>query len=176
MKPNPWLTHIVLLVTVFALSGAPAVAQSASAPSGQQQAEPTPNLSNGQVDPTAGPKTPLPSSDFPENPQPSEETAPAALPPAPSATNAQSSSSPSSQPKTPQQPLGTAAARRGATAGGPASEPAGMAIAPAKQKQTRSLLLKIGAIAAAGAAIGIVYGLTRATPSTPPNSGAATNR
>lgn len=165
MKPSPWSIKIVTLLTAIALSGLPAMAQ-ATAPAQNQQA-PAQDTVNGTVDPSAGPKTPVPSSDLPEAPQPSEQAAPVA--PAPP----QSSSSQPQQQK-PEQPLGTAAAQRGNTAGGPASEPAGMAIAPAKQKQTRSLLIKIGAVAAAGVALGLVYGLTHATPSTPPNAGAAT--
>jgi len=64
-------------------------------------------------------------------------------------------------------PLGTAAAEKGRTAGGGASRPAGVAIAPAKQKRSRSLLIKLGALAAAGAAMGTVYALSRGTGSTP---------
>jgi hypothetical protein len=64
-------------------------------------------------------------------------------------------------------PLGTAAAEKGQTAGGGASRPAGVAIAPAKQKRSRSLLIKLGAIAAAGAAVGTVYALSKGTSSTP---------
>lgn len=64
-------------------------------------------------------------------------------------------------------PLGTAAAEKGRTAGGGASRPAGVAIAPAKQKRSRGLLIKLGAIAAAGAAMGTVYALSRSTGSTP---------
>jgi hypothetical protein len=67
-------------------------------------------------------------------------------------------------------PLGTAAAEKGQTAGGGASRPAGVAIAPAKQKRSRSLLIKLGAIAAAGAAIGTVYALSKGTSSTPPGA------
>ena len=67
--------------------------------------------------------------------------------------------------KTIEEPLGAATAGRVNTVGGAASKPAGLAIAPAKQHQTRSLLIKIGAIAAAGAAIGTVYALSRGTPS-----------
>jgi cobalamin biosynthesis Mg chelatase CobN len=70
----------------------------------------------------------------------------------------------------PSQPEGTAAARAAKTIGGPASKPAGSAIAPAKQKQGRSWLIKVGAIAGAGAALGIVYALTRATPTRPPGA------
>jgi hypothetical protein len=70
----------------------------------------------------------------------------------------------------PQEPEGTAAARAAKTIGGPASKPAGSAIAPAKQRQVRSLLIKIGAIAGAGAALGTVYALTRGSPSKPPGA------
>jgi len=69
------------------------------------------------------------------------------------------------------EPLGAAAAGAVTTAGGAASRPAGTAIAPAKQHQVRSFLIKLGAIAAAGAAIGTVYALSRGTSSVPPNSG-----
>ncbi len=102
--------------------------------------------------------------------------APAPLPNAPSAQAAQnpqpadSSSRPTPQ-KQDQNPLGAAAAQQGVTAGGAASRPAGNAIAPAKQRQMRSLLIKLGAIAAAGAAIGAVVALSRGTKSTPPGSG-----
>ena len=76
------------------------------------------------------------------------------------------------QPKQqPSQPVGAATAERVPTAGGAAAKPAGAAIAPAKQHQTRSLLIKIGAIAAAGAAVGTIYALSRGTSSTPPNAG-----
>jgi len=74
----------------------------------------------------------------------------------------------------PSQPVGAATAERVPTAGGAAAKPAGAAIAPAKQHQTRSLLIKIGAIAAAGAAVGTIYALSRGTSSTPPNSVAGT--
>jgi hypothetical protein len=171
MNPNPWLTKILILVMTVTLSGLPAMAQTATAPQNQQpQAEPAQQPDNGRVDPAAGPKTPLPSSDLPDNPEP------AAQPPTQAQAPAANTTQPSAQPQSGQEPLGTAAAQRGRTAGGPGSKPAGMAIAPAKQKQTRSLLIKIGALAAAGAAFGIVYGLTRSTPSVPPGATTATNR
>src|SRR5213076_2186350 len=78
------------------------------------------------------------------------------------------------QPKKPvTEPAGAATAEKVPTTGGAASRPAGVAIAPAKQHQTRSLLIKLGAVAAAGVAAGTVYGLSRSTSSTPPNTGAA---
>ena len=91
--------------------------------------------------------------------------------------NAQSTpDAPQPKQQQPSQPVGAATAERVPTAGGAAAKPAGAAIAPAKQHQTRSLLIKIGAIAAAGAALGTVYGLSRSSPSTPPNSGAGVRK
>ena len=69
-----------------------------------------------------------------------------------------------------QEPRGTAAAEAARTHGGAASKPAGAAIAPAKQRRTRSLLIKLGIIAGAGAALGTVYGLSKGSPSRPPGA------
>lgn len=69
-----------------------------------------------------------------------------------------------------QEPSGAAVAQRGATNGGAASRPAGAAIAPAKQHRVRSLVIKIGAVAAGAAAVGTIYALSRGTPSTPPGA------
>ena len=51
-----------------------------------------------------------------------------------------------------------------------AAEPAGIAIAPAKQHRVRTLVIKVGAILGAGAAVGTVIALTQATPSKPPGA------
>lgn len=69
-----------------------------------------------------------------------------------------------------QAPAGTGAAEAGPTAGGAGSKPAGMAIAPAKQHQVRSFLIKLGAIAGGAVAIGTVYALSRSSPSRPPGA------
>lgn len=75
------------------------------------------------------------------------------------------------QPKSqPAEPQGAATAEKVSTAGGAAAKPAGVAIAPAKQHRTRSILIKVGALAAAGVAAGTVYALSRGTPSVPPGS------
>lgn len=102
------------------------------------------------------------------------------LPDAPSASAQQTAPQSSNQQQTSDQqdkvqkksgnPVGAAAAEAGETAGGAASRPAGAAIAPAKQGQKRSLLIKIGLIAAGAGALGAVYALSRGTGSTPPGS------
>ncbi len=98
------------------------------------------------------------------------------LPDAPSASSAPQSNGNTAQnqnqgQKPPAQaPAGTGAAEAGPTAGGAGSKPAGMAIAPAKQHQVRSFLIKLGAIAGGAVAIGTVYALSRSSPSRPPGA------
>jgi len=69
-----------------------------------------------------------------------------------------------------QRPVGTAAAEAPKVSGITAAQPAGVAIAPAKQRRVRTIVLRIGAIAGAGAALGTVIALTAATPSKPPGA------
>jgi hypothetical protein len=165
MSSPKWFSRLMILVIAFALCGGPQLAAAQqSAP--QQQQPPAADQNNTQqnVGTTPESATPDPS----KGPlQPNEQT----LPNAPSATQQQ----PAAQDQQSQEaPLGAAAAQAAKTSGGAASRPAGTAIAPAKQHQTRSLLIKIGAIAAGAAALGIVYGLTRGTPSTPPGANTTT--
>jgi hypothetical protein len=69
-----------------------------------------------------------------------------------------------------QEPVGTAAAGSVDATGVAASKPAGAAIAPAKQRRTRALLIKVGAVVGAGVAIGTVAALSNASPSRPPGA------
>lgn len=69
-----------------------------------------------------------------------------------------------------QRPVGTAAAEAPKVSGITAAQPAGIAIAPAKQHRVRTIAIKVGAILGAGAAIGTVIALTEATPSKPPGA------
>jgi hypothetical protein len=174
---KPWISgtnRALAGVLALCMAGVPqAVAQSAqdtqtnqsntqpNQPPQQRQQNPNSTL---VPDPSKSPLQPVPA--------PTQE-----LPAAPSSTNAQPQTAltaPQDQtPQPPQKiepPLGAAGAEAGNPAGGLASKPAGNAIAPAKQRQVRSMLIKVGAIAAGAAALGIVYGLTRATPSTPPGA------
>lgn len=78
-----------------------------------------------------------------------------------------------SQPQTgspPQKPVGTAAAESPNASGVAASQPAGVAIAPAKQRRVRTIVIRVGALAAAGVAIGTVAALSRGTSSKPPGA------
>jgi hypothetical protein len=67
-------------------------------------------------------------------------------------------------------PEGTAAAGTNPASGVAASQPAGMAIAPAKQHRTRTIVLRTGAILGAGVAVGSVFALTQGTSSKPPGA------
>jgi hypothetical protein len=100
------------------------------------------------------------------------------LPDSPSVMRAPADASQQSEPTRPsqpfiqgdQKPVGTAAAEAATVRGTGASKPAGMAIAPGKQRQTRSFLIKMGAILGAGAAVGTVMALTMASSSKPPGA------
>lgn len=135
-----------------------------TAPAQTQPAKPSPNGTNPNgtaIDPSQGPLQPV--TTFPDATGAAQ----------PESANTQTTNPPEApQPKTqqPTQPVGAATAERVPTAGGAAAKPAGAAIAPAKQHQTRGLLIKIGAIAAAGAALGTVYALSRGTGSLPPGA------
>lgn len=170
---KPWISERTARVVAFALAlclaGVPqAFAQAAqtTTPTQSTQTQPTPQQNPNSTlvpDPSKGPLQPV-------------QTQPQDLPNAPS-SGAQPQTTmavPQDQSQQPapkvEAPLGAAAAETGRPAGGLASKPAGNAIAPAKQRQVRSMLIKVGAIAAGAAALGIVYGLSRSTSSTPPGA------
>ena len=92
--------------------------------------------------------------------------------PAPQTSPAPQNSSPSStkQEQPQSEPSGTAVAPQPQVSGGAASKPAGAAIAPPKQRRIRSLLIKFGFIAGAGAALGTVVALSAASPGRVPGS------
>jgi hypothetical protein len=69
-----------------------------------------------------------------------------------------------------QRPVGTAAAEAPKVNGITAAQPAGVAIAPAKQKRVRTIVIRVGVIVGAGAALGTVIALTQATSSKPPGA------
>ncbi|HXM22291.1 MAG TPA: hypothetical protein VN948_13625 [Terriglobales bacterium] len=85
-------------------------------------------------------------------------------------SSGQQQPSPTQQQKSPQEPVGTAAAQPANTTGVAASKPAGAAIAPAKQRRARSILIKVGALVGAGVAVGTVVALSSGSPSRPSGS------
>ncbi len=169
----PWITRSLIAVLVLTLAGAPElIAQTAQTQQQDQQQQPK-SQQNPTVmpDPSKGPLQPVPSDqDIPNAPSASQPAQPQTQTLAPAQQTA-----PQAAPQRPEEPLGAAAAEGAKVNGGLASKPAGNAIAPAKQRQVRSLLIKLGAIAAGGAALGIVYGLSRSTSSVPPHASASTS-
>jgi cytoskeletal protein RodZ len=156
------LATISMPVLAFVLCGFPeyCTAQQDAAQQQNSQSQQT-QVQGTTVNPAKGPLAPIPTQDeSTQNPVPSAPPAsPQALPSEPS---------PQSPPEASlQEPVGAATAEGVPTVGGAASRPAGEAIAPAKQGQRRSLLLKVGLIAAAGVAAGVVYALSKGTPSKP---------
>jgi hypothetical protein len=135
------------------------------APANQTQPQQQPSSPGTSINPSQAPLAPVTTypdaSDQPQQ-QPSTNAAPAqtTIPEGP-------------KPKPQTEPVGAATAESVPTAGGAAAKPAGVAIAPAKQHQTRSLILKLGAVAAAGAALGTIFALSHGTSSTPPGTGIA---
>jgi len=149
---------------------APAQNTQPAAPAGQNQpqqpASQQPANPGTSVNPSQAPLQPVttyPDASGAQQEQQSPNTAPAAQTTVPEGP----------QPKKPTEPVGAATAESVPTSGGAAAKPAGIAIAPAKQHQTRSLLFKIGAVVAAGAALGTIYALSHGTSPTPPGTGMA---
>ena len=177
-----WLQRFTGLLLSLLLSGAPGAWEQSSQPQAPKQAQPAHN--NSSTDPSAE----LPDSPGylqtqartttvaqADQPQPPQETQPAQAQPAETQPAQSQQSQPEQAPPsaaTPpdQNPAGAAAAQRGKTAGGAASRPAGAALAPAKQRNPRSLLVKLGLLAGAGAALGTVFALSQASPSRPPGA------
>jgi hypothetical protein len=127
----------------------------------QQTAAPplpdSPGTTLAKSQPPAFPQSAAPqsqSSSVPASPQEQEQTAPLQ-------TQAQPA---------PQKPVGTAAAEPTHAGGIAASQPAGVAIAPAKQRRTRTIVIRTAAIIGAAVAVGVVVGLTEATGSKPPGA------
>lgn len=159
-----FLTKSMIAVLAFALCGAPEALQAQEAQAPQQ-----PQPSGTTVDPSKGPLQPIPTETLPNAPSTERPT-----PDTDVTQNPQQATPPPQTKAEPQQePLGAATAEGVPTVGGGASRPAGAAIAPAKQNQKRSLLIKLGVIAAAGIAAGTVYGLSKGTSAKPGQQPAA---
>jgi len=165
MNDKKNFTVILTILIAFAMCGLPEAIQAqqqSNTPPAQQQQQQQPTNPGTTVDPSQAPLTPPPATEQPApQTQPDATQAPSTVP-----------NGPQPQQQTNQkEPLGAAAAGAVPTAGGGASRPAGTAIAPEKQHQVRSWLIKLGAVAAAGVAVGTIYALSKGTSSTPPNSG-----
>lgn len=127
----------------------------------QQTTSSSPQVSGAKVNPSQPPLKPV--TTYPDavgNPQTQMD-----------AGGQPQSNSQSQTQAPPAAPQGAATAEKVPAAGGAAAKPAGAAIAPAKQRQARSWLIKLGAVTAGAVAAGTIYALSKGTPSTPPGSG-----
>jgi hypothetical protein len=106
--------------------------------------------------------TQVAESELPENPEPGSGQAPTQTQPAAVPHGGSSQSQEQGH-----KPVGTAAAPYEPTVGIAASRPAGAAIAPAKQRRVRTILISLGVIAGAGIAVGSVAALSHGSPSRP---------
>jgi hypothetical protein len=84
-----------------------------------------------------------------------------------SAQPGNSQSTPDQQQNGATKPVGTAAAPLDKGTGIAATRPAGAVIAPAKQRRVRSILIRVGVVVGAAVAVGVVVGLSKASPSRP---------
>ncbi len=177
MKIQQRITKIISPVLAAALCLAPEAVSAQQNSQGSSPAATSNSQSNQQqgnqqqgttVDPTKAPLQPVTTYPEAPTPQPDQNQNQNTSQPAP-ATTTTTVPAPQTQ-KPPTEPVGAAAAEKVPTAGGAASKPAGAAIAPAKQHQTRSLFIKIGAVAAGGLAAGTIYALSHGTPSKPPGA------
>ncbi|MGB7168029.1 MAG: hypothetical protein WBD32_03420 [Acidobacteriaceae bacterium] len=151
------ISRVLIVLIAIPLSGtATSFAQQAPAP---PPASPASTRTQAPAPATEVASTSLLPLDF------SGETTPDA--PQPQNAPAQQQSNPPQQQPAQQQPLGTAAAPYEQPNGITASRPAGAAIAPAKQRRTRMLIIRVGVLIAAAAAVGTVIALSSASPSTP---------
>jgi hypothetical protein len=142
-----------------------------------QQATDAPHAQAAPAQPStqtqSGSQNQEPAQTAPQQQTPASHQPPVELPENPGRSTSEPSNNapgPAQPPQQKQEPNGTAVAPQIQTSGGAASKPAGVAIAPPKQRRVRSLLVKLGVLAGAGIAIGTVAGLSAASPSHVPNS------
>jgi len=165
-RPMQFLTALLALVMASSPGLVAAQSQDAASQPDQQATQPAQNPAPNPSAPAATPQSD--PSAIPDSPGATQTQHDSAAPQASTPTNGLPR--PGQQTPPPQKPAGTAAAEPVNPSGVAASEPAGAAIAPAKQKRTRSLLIKLGAVVGVGAAVGTVLALSAATGSKPPGS------
>ncbi len=167
-------------VTVFGQGGAQPTEGSTAPANSNTATSPTKGASESQLPLSSSSAPETAFTELPDSPGAVQEQAQSVQQQQTSSAEPSSQSSPqsqsaaqspqASQDATPQRPVGTAAAGAPTVSGITAAEPAGVAIAPAKQHRVRTILIRVGAIVGAGVAVGTVVALTEATPSRPPGA------
>lgn len=159
------LLHRVLAIVLANLLVFPfaAIASAQETPPAQhpQTASSTPATAPNKI--AAAPAVEVAS--LPDSPVP--QTAPAQQSSSPQTAPQPPQQQPRQEPNTPSQPMGTAAAPAEPVSGVSASRPAGAAIAPAKQKRTHTILIRMSILVGAAVAIGTVAALSASSPGRP---------
>ena len=162
---NHWMGRsiavVMMLLLAFPASEAGSAMAQQATPSESRASQSAPGATNAsdnrQLAKAADPENALPEAPAPAN-SPAAETG--AQAPAPQPDNAQPQQSP-------HQPVGAAAAPYEPTMGIAASRPSGAAIAPAKQRRVRTIVISLGVVAGAAIAAGSVIALSHGSPSRP---------
>jgi len=131
----------------------PVQTQPLGTPDGAQKSQPTAASPSDGNSANASSSSELPDAPRPAQPSQQEQDEPSAQTQNPSSV-----------------PSGAAAAKAAPAKGAPASRPVGAAIAPAKQRGKRSLLIKVGLVAGACVAVGSAVALSKASPAKPPGA------
>ena len=145
------LSLVGMLMSAVSLSAEPAP-QNTQEPAQSQPSRPPDNAQSSQQTATSPNSTELP--DAPTTAQPSS----------------QERSDPSQAQNPDSVPSGAAGAKMPHAKGAPAARPLGAAIAPAKQRGRRSLLIKVGLVAGACVAAGTAFALSKGSSAKPPGA------
>jgi len=162
--------RVIVPALVLALSMNPFAYAQSQQPSPPQPADPQ----NAQTTHDASDIPPMPPEHsfdaaspsldpLPDSPGAVQQQSAQLVPPMPGQTQPQ-------QQAPSKEPIGTAAAQTVPTMGVAASRPAGAALAPAKQRRVRTILIRMGAVLGAGAAVGLTMALSEGSPSKPPGA------
>jgi len=151
-----WIRQQIAICLVFFMA-APFVEAGTAMPQQTPAGQQTESTSSAQTQPQ--------NADSSTNKPAGTEGQIEALPAAPDSGRPQTG--PTQQQNSTSEPVGTAVAPYEKPVGVAASSPAGAAIAPAKQKRSRSILISVGVIAAAAVAVGTVVALSDGSPSRP---------
>ena len=164
-----WLRRRIAfgLVIMMAMPLAEAGAESPQEGVGGQQAQSAPSVpselqSSDSRTARVAPEASVSDATLPESPSPTQSQS-AAQGGQPATSQSASEQQRDAQSK----PVGSAAAPFEKTTGVAASRPAGAVIAPGKQRQARSILIRVSIVVGAAVAIGTVVALSHASPSRP---------
>jgi hypothetical protein len=170
MRSAGWLTNRLIggcLVLIMAAPTAKAATPGQGAAPAQQQSVPSEGAQQAGTDsakPVVG--SAQPEATLPDAPEVAQSSSTGTNEPNGSSQPSQDQPQNQQQNGAPQ-PVGTAAAPAVNGTGVSGSRVSGAAIAPAKQRRVRTILISVAVVVATGVAVGTVVALSHATPSQP---------